>query len=430
MRVFELENGKRPLTVVAGLTWHPLVPDNFKRELHPLSQDLGTDLYVYRRSDKSMVGFAKSEDGAKAGQIPIALVISQCLEQESQPSNALIAVEIPDVDQSAASSYVYVLIRDGFVLADGDQVGNEVEIRERFFADLSVSGWDLLVAPDHWKVHLASSRDLNSFLPTKGSKAKIPASWRLKPVNVSFKKALVTALAIVGLATIGYTAFNLWKKEEAAKQQAQIAAQQAAAAESALQEKMAREPWKDIPRASAFMNTCDAAMRRIGVTAGDWSMGQFACENGTFTIVWQRATASALVSHIKSLYPSAVVSADGAFATVITKITNSPIGKTVEVLPNYQMRIDAFRDSKSHYGIAVNFDTKAAPVQAPNADGQPKQSLAMPWSWFEITADSKLSPQSTVEALDAPGFRITKVEGTLKSGLINYQVKGIQYAKP
>jgi hypothetical protein len=430
MRVFELENGKRSIPVVAGLTWHPIVPGNFKRELRPLSQDLGADLYVYRKSNKSMVGFAKSEEGATAGQIPIALIISQCIEEESQPANALVAVEIPDSGSNAEPTYIYVLIRDGFVLADGDQVGNEDEIRTRFLSDLSVSGWDLLIAPDHWKVNLASSRELTSFLPKNGSKVKIPTSWQLRPVTVSLKRTIVMAVVIAALAAGGYTAFDVWKKAEAAKRQAQIAAQQAASEELARQKKLAREPWKDLPRASAFMATCDAAMRRVGVTAGNWSMSKFACENGTFTIWWQRSSESALVSHLKAIYPGAVFSEDSATAMVSIKAMNGTIGKNADVLPAYQTRIDSLRDSMQRYGIAVSINKNATPVQEPNLDGQPQQSPVTPWMSFEITAESKLSSQSTVEALDAPGFRITKVEGALKKGLINYQLKGTQYAKP
>lgn len=430
MRVFELENGKRPISVVAGLTWHPLVPDNFKKELKPLSVDLAADLYVYRKSNKSMVGFAKSDDGAKAGQIPIALIVAQCLDEESEPTNALVAVEVPDSNSNGEPAYIYVLIRDGFVLADGDQVGNEDQIRTRFLSDLSVSGWDLLIAPEHWKVNKATSRDLMSFLPKKGSKIKIPAAWKLKPVSVSLKSAIVTTVVIAGLAAAGYVGFDLWKKSEAAKLQAQIAAQQAAAEETARQEKLSKEPWQDLPRASAFMSSCDSALRRIGVTAGNWSMGEFACESGLLTVKWERAGGSALVSHLKAMYPSAVLSADGASATVSTKVQiPSPGGKTGEILQTVVARTEALRDAKLRYGIAVTFPSKGAVPPT----GQPEvQPLAQqtPWTSFDITAESKLSPLSTVEALDAPGFRITRVEGKLKGGLINYQLKGIQYAKP
>lgn len=431
MRVFELENGKRPITVVAGLTWHPLVPDNFKRELRPLSQDLGADLYVYRKSNKSMVGFAKSEDGATAGQIPIALIISQCLEDESQPINALVAVEILDSNVSAEPTFIYVLIRDGFVLADGDQVGNEDQIRSRFLSDLSVAGWDLLIAPDHWKVNHASSRDLMSFLPKKGSKVRIPAAWKLKPVTVSVKSAFLITVLIASMAAAGYMGFGYWEKLQAEKLQAQIAAQQALAAEAELQKYLTREPWQDLPRASVFMAACDAAMRKIGVTAGNWTLGEFVCENGTYTTNWVRAGSRSMVSHLKELYPSAVLSADDVFATVTTNAqTKPPIGKTGEVLPAHEIRLDQLRDQNTRYGIIVNILTKVTPAQVSNSAGQPPQNLDAPWVSYEISAESKLSPQSTVEALDAPGFRITRVEGKLKNGLINYQLKGIQYAKP
>lgn len=430
MRVFDLENGKRPLSVVAGLTWHPLVPDNFKRELKPLSLDLAADLYVYRKSNKSMVGFAKSEDGAKAGQIPIALVIAQCLDEESEPTNALVAVEVPDSNTNGEPAYIYVLIRDGFVLADGDQVGNEDQIRTRFLSDLSVSGWDLLIAPEHWKVNKATSRDLMSFLPKKGSKIKIPTAWKLKPVSVSLKSAIITTVVIAGLAATGYVGLDLWKKTEAAKLQAQIAAQQAAAEESARQEKLSKEPWQDLPRASLFMSSCDSALRRVGVTAGNWSMGEFSCENGLLTIKWERAGGSALVSHLKAMYPNAVLSGDGASATVSSKVqVPSPTGKTGEVLQSVEVRTEALRDAKLRYGIAVTFPNKAAVPPSPQPD-MPPQAQQTPWTSFEVVAESKLSPHSTVEALDAPGFRITRVEGKLKGGLINYQLKGIQYAKP
>jgi hypothetical protein len=424
MLVFELENGKRPITAVGGLTWHPLVPDNFKRELRPISLDLGADLYVYRKSNKSMVGFAKSEDGAKAGYIPIALVIAQCLDEESEPLNALVAVEIPNSDHK----YIYVLIRDGFVLADGDQVGDEDEIRSRFLSDLSVSGWDLLVAPDHWKVNRATSRDLVSFLPKKGEKVKVPAAWKLRPVTVSLKSAIIAAVAVIALGSTAYIGMDLWKQSEIAKKQALAAAQQAAAEESERQAKLTKEPWQDLQRAGPFMAACDSALR--GVTAGNWSMGEFQCDGVTLTVKWERAGGWAMVSHLKAMYPAAVLSEDGASALVSTKVQlAAPSGKTGEILQASSARKDALRDAKLRYGITVNIPAKgiAAPPNPADPVGAPS---GVPWTSFEIAADSKLSSETTVEALDAPGFRLTRVEGKLKGGNINYQLKGIQYAKP
>jgi hypothetical protein len=248
-----------------------------------------------------------------------------------------------------------------------------------------------------------------SFLPKKGSKIKIPTAWKLKPVSVSLKSAIITTIVIAGLAATGYVGFDLWKKTEAAKLQAQIAAQQAAAEESARQEKLSKEPWQDLPRATLFMSSCDAALHRVGVTAGNWSMGEFACEGGLVTVKWERAGGSALVSHLKAMYPNAVLSSDGASATVSTKVQMpSPTGKTGEVLQTVEARTEALRDAKLRFGIPVTFPTKAAAPTSPQPD-MPPQAQQTPWTSFDVVAESKLSPHSTVEALDAPGFRITRV---------------------
>ncbi len=185
-----------------------------------------------------------------------------------------------------------------------------------------------------------------------------------------------------------------------------------------------------MPRATLFMSSCDTALRRIGVTAGNWSMGEFACEGSLLTVKWERAGGSALVSHLKAIYPNAVLSSDGASATVSTKVQMpTPTGKTGEVLQTVEARTDALRDAKLRFGIPVTLPNKAAVPTSPQPD-MPPQPQQTPWTSFDVVAESKLSPHSTVEALDAPGFRITRVEGKFKSGLINYQLKGIQYAKP
>ena len=431
MRVFELENGKRSFSIVAGLNWHPLVPDKFKKQLRPLSEELESDLYVYRRSNKSMVGFAKSEDGAKAGQIPVALAIAQTLEEEAQASNALIAVEVLGEPSGAEPAFIYVMMRDGFVLSDGDAVGNEDEIRARYLDALSLSSWDFLIAPEHWMVKNAKSRDLLSFFPTKKSKLRIPQTWRLKPVNVSLKNAIMTTLLVLSLSVAGYLSYDLWKKSEEAKLRARLAAEQAAAEAEERQARLTKEPWQDLPRASVVMASCDEALVQDGTTAVNWSLGEFRCENGAFVTKWERAGGNAQVGYLKALHPSAVLSADGGSATTTTQLKISPpMGKTGEVLPASVARIDALRDMKLRYGVGVTIGPKTVPALTPKEAEQLPPGFVMPWASYEISIESKLSPQSTMAVIDAPGFRITSVSGRLSGGLINYVLKGIQYAKP
>jgi hypothetical protein len=433
MRVFELENGKKPIEAVAGLTWHPLVPDNFKKEFKPLAADLNADLYVYRRSNKSMVGFARTEDGAAVGQVPIALVIAQCLDEESEPTNALVAVELPGVMTGSEPTYLYVLIRDGFVLADGDLVGTEEQIKSRYLADLSVAGWDLLIAPANWDVKNAVSRTLDSFIPTKGDKVNIPKTWKLQSTSVSLKVPLMGAVLICCIAVAGYMGLERWKRMELEAMQARAAAEQAAEDQARQQQQEQRDPWADLPRVKPFLANCEAGLRTIGVTAGNWSLGGFTCEKGVLSVKWERAGASALVAHLMALHPKAELDETGTSATVSTTLKEIPASLSGnEPLPPLNSRMAFLRDAKLRYGIDIttpnNQKNKDAAAQAPAPAAEP--AVGRRWTVVEVTADSKLSLASTAEILDAPGYRVTRLEGKMKNGLITYQLKGIQYAKP
>ena len=433
MRVFELDSGKKPIEAVAGLTWHPLVPDNFKKDLKNLSAELNSDLYVYRRSNKSMVGLARSEDGAKVGQVPIALVIAQCLDEESEPTNALIAVELPGVMTGNEPTFLYVMIRDGFVLADCDVVGTEEQIKTRYLADLSVAGWDLLIAPVPWGVKDANERTLASFIPTKGDNINIPKAWKLQSTSVSIKVPLMALLLIAGIGVAGYMGLQYWKRVEMETMQARALAAQAAEEQARLQEQVQKDPWADIPRVKPFLTSCEEGLRQIGVTAGNWSLGGFTCEKGVLSVKWERAGASAMVAHLLALHPKAELDESGAVATVSTALREIPAPQAGnETLPLLNTRMAFLRDTKLRFGIDIttpkNQKSQDAAALALATGAEP--TAAPRWTMVEVNADSKLSLASTAAILDAPGYRVTRLEGKMTNGLIHYQLKGIQYAKP
>jgi len=47
-----------------------------------------------------------------------------------------------------------------------------------------------------------------------------------------------------------------------------------------------------------------------------------------------------------------------------------------------------------------------------------------------VDLETQLSPLDALAGIDAPGFRVTKVRGTFKDGLLKYQITGTQYATP
>lgn len=424
MHVFDVKIGKHKLELVSGLTWHPLVPDNLKKDLLPLAEDMEADLYVYRRSDKSMVGFAKTSDGAKLGQIPLALVVAQAMEREGDIQNALVALAIP----GELDTYAYVLIREGFVLSDKEGAGTEEDIKTEFFSNLSVAGWDLLICPEHWKVARSAERSLESFFPENGKKFKIPQFWQLRPTKTPWVKNLTKVLAVALVVGGAYAGFKQWQKVEAQKQAAILAAQAAAAEEAARQAKLSAEPWPTLPRATVFASACESALNAVGIPAANWALNEFTCEGTNLTVKWERSSGRAWISHMKNVHPSAVISPDGAFATVTTALQLPKLeGKTGEQAPAMQARIEALRDMPNAYGMNITLTMPTAQAAPPNPGGA--APLVLPWTEIGVKVDSPFAAGTSARALDGPAFRITKITGTSRSGLLKYQLLGVQYAK-
>ena len=426
MQSFEIESGKKTIEVVAGMIWHPLVPDNFKKDLGPLAEETRTDLYVYRRSAKAMVGLIDAESGAKAGQVALGMIVTNYLEEaESDPQNALIAMKLPGFPDL----FSYIMISDGFILADGDQLGTEEEIQGRFRSDLSAEGWDLLICPESWAVRKSKAIDLEEILPLVKDKLEIPKTWRLQPTKTPMAATVAKFLIALALLAIPYYGYQWYSQANAEKFAAQQAAQQALQEEAERNARLSAEPWPAIPRAGSFLFACQKSIENMGLIAGNWGVNEFSCEGNKFTIKWERSNTEAWVSHLKSLHPSAVISDDGAFATATTQFNPPPLLNAEGKIPQMGARIDELRDLENAYAMGVRILAKAANAP-PEMDAKGVPLPNMPWKNFGVELETQLSPMTALAAIDAPGFRVTKLRGTLKDGALKYQITGTQYAKP
>jgi len=426
MQIFAIEDSSKSIDVVAGMIWHPLVPDNFKKDLPPLAAETRTDLYVYRRSAKAMVGLTDTESGARPGQVALGMIVSNYLEEtESDTQNALIALKLPGFPDL----FSYLMISDGFILADGDQLGTEEEIRGRFISDLSAEGWDCLICPEDWTVRKSKPVELAEMLPLVKDKLAIPKTWRLQPTKPPVAKTILQGLAIFALLAVPYYGYQYWAEANAKQAAAQFAAQQAQREDAERNARLTAEPWPAIPRAGSFLFACQKSIEAMGLIAGNWGVNEFVCEANIFTIKWERSNGEAWVTHLKSLHPSAVLSDDGAFATATTQFNPPPIASAEGKIPQAIERIDQLRDLENAYGMTVRLNLKPnAAAPEIGANGTP---LPMPhWKSFQVELDTQLSPMTALSAIDAPGFRVTKLRGSYKEGLLKYQLTGTQYATP
>lgn len=424
--VIKFRAGKKTIELVAGLSWHPLVPDNFKSGLVPLAQDFDLDLYVYRRSDHSVVGLTKKEDDVKEGQIPFALVaVDHFLQENGSPANALVAVAHPDEEDK----YLYVMVHEGFIVVDGDQLGTEDEIRSRIMSDFSMGEWDLVVCPEHWRMSGSREADFAEIVPAK---LKIQPAWRLKSVRLSWTRTAMKAGVLVAILFAGFYGYKYWRAAEAAKQAMLRAAQEAAALEEARKAAVVREPWPLKPTAAAVVNACSASLAKIGVIAGGWTFGKFACDGQSASVTWNHIGTAAWNEHMSKLFPDAVLSADGANATLSVKLPElKPAGDKGDEIPRAADRLARLRDLPSKYGIGVTIADAAAPM-APQIPGvmQPPPMAPAKWKEYSVIFNTTLSPKTALRAIDAPGFRIVSIDASLKGSALNYEIKGVQYAKP
>jgi hypothetical protein len=266
-------------------------------------------------------------------------------------------------------------------------------------------------------------------LPLIKDKLAIPKTWRLQPTKPPVAKTILQGLAIFALLAVPYYGYQYWAEANAKQAAAQFAAQQAQREDAERHARLTAEPWPAIPRAGAFLFACQKSIEAIGLIAGNWGVNEFVCEANKFTIKWERSNGEAWVTHLKSLHPSAVLSDDGAFATATTQFNPPPLASAEGKIPQSIERIDQLIDLENAYGMTVRLNLKPnAAAPEIGANGTP---LPMPhWKSFQVELDTQLSPMTVLAAIDAPGFRVTKLRGSYKEGLLKYQLTGTQYATP
>lgn len=420
--VFTLQNGKRQTKFVAGLKWFPLVPDNFKKDLLPLAADMAADTYVYRKSNKSVVGLGKTEDGVGKEMAALGLFVSRHLEEISADIYALAAIGLPGDDDR----YAFFIIRDGFIMPDGDKVGSREEIEALFTEAMSSGDWERQYCPADWDISNTEELSLESVLSAdKKGRFKTPDAWLTKPVKPSLAAKAIKAVALLALVAVPLQGYQFYRADQVKKQLASAAAAKAAMAEQAHLERMSAEPWKNMVSPNDFAKACSEAIRSVGLVVGSWEVHEFACAGDTYTIKWERSAGETWVKQMRAVHPGATISRDGAIATLVTKLklpqNNAPV---VEKLQPFEDQLDRLRDLPNEHPVSL---TLRFPPAGPTVPGSIVE--AMPWSEVKVGAATELAPETAASILAAPGYRINSITGSFKAGVIKYEIEGVQYGK-
>lgn len=428
MRIIEIASGKKKLEFVAGLIWHPLGSHATgaarTKEILRFAEVGGADFKVIRGDDSPHVGLAKKADGAKAGQISAAAVIADSLSGNGS-RNMLVAMALPD----DSSVYVYVAVRDGVILADGDAVGTEDEIRVRLVGDVSFGGWDRVICPGEWGVLDSEERALESFFTPEVLKSH--KQWHLLETKKAFFKSAFPVLVLVAVAGASTYGWQYWQHKKALaaeilriQQEAEIArGQRVTPAEPP-------KPWLQLPDAKSFTQACTNARQKTELAAGNWAIENVVCEGGLLTVTWKKANENAWISHLKATHPNATVSDDGERAFLRVPAAVASINASQSVLPNSKGLANRFYDLASRYGLALRMESQTLPPAPPVLPGQAASPVLPPtWASMGFTVTASYNPNEVVSVLDYPGFRVSKIVYVLRAGVIQYQLTGVQYVR-
>jgi len=433
MQVFAIEAHRKRHEMVAGLLWHPLQASGSARakEILAYAQAGGADLKVLRGDEAPHVGLASTRE-ARAGQLSAAAVIADALAAEGRRS-VLVALRLPQ----DAARVLYLAVRDNVILADGDMVAAEEDIKTRLAGDRAYGGWDLVICPEDWGFADAEARTLESFFTPQALKKT--AGWQLHEVRVDVRRLALAGILMAALALGGLYGYTAWQKRQALAralaeaQQAQADLEAAERGRKSAAVKPPPRPWPAMPSARSFAHACASTFARIGTTAGNWRLDGAACENGQLSVRWVKGSEAAWVSHLKAVRPNAVIAADGLSATVSLPIAAPPSGETGEQLQDATgLRLRYF-DLASRYGMSIKVEAPPPPAPKQTLPGQSEPAAPPPPPWAETAVQTTASfdPVEAASLLESPGLRFTRLVFAYgKDGLPQYQFTGVQYVRP
>lgn len=422
-------DGKRH-ELVAGLVWHPLQGTGAARarEILAFARDADADLKVLRGDDPAHVGLARRSDGARAGQVAAAAVIADALAQEGHRS-VLAALRLPETH----GQILYLAMRDGVILADGDSVAGEAEIRRRLVEDRAYGGWDQVLCPAEWGLADAAPRPLEGFF--SGELLKRSKRWQLQELRLDVVRLALISAVFAGVAVAAIWGWRSYREHQQIAQALALAQRQQAerASEGGRASVAPVAPWPLLPRPADFAQACVAAFARTGWVAGNWRFDGAVCEAGQLTLRWTKASDTAWVSHLAAVRPQVVIASDGMSASVSTQATAPVAPDRGEQLQDGQSMRLRYLDLASRYGITIRADPVQAAAPAPQLPGQTPVAAPAPPPWAETNVQVSVAfdPVEAARLLEAPGLRLRRMVFAFdRDGMPQYQFSGVHYVQP
>lgn len=427
LQFVEYKKGK---TFVAGLFWQTLSSlRDQKSEVKKIASELSFDMSIIRTGMIPQAGFCSSLDGATEGMMSCAAIVAKHYElvDKTGYGGVLCALKMFD------DKYLLVAIRDGAILPDGDFIGSEDDVKDRFLQmmSLSSSDWKICVAPAHWGVEDSVEYHFDFYLPKSGSgTVKFYKWWEIYAVTGGKGRKKKIAL-VVGLISV-IALFVTVKKISDYRNLAHLHEQQAEAERINLftSRKNTRpieipRPWINSPSSVAFVDACAANFKQEYWFAGGWKGASYACVNQSSEYTWTRGATSFLALKMRISLARSNDTEDRASASFPMAFASNTEDQLIE--NSKSLFVDRL------YRIGAKFTLKESQVVIPRpVDADPSIKIPEPnyrmYQW--VINSSSLVPKNMGYLMDIAGLRIIKMNAMLtESGDLSWTYEGNLYEK-
>ncbi len=416
--------GKR--TFVGGLFWQLLAGpvSSHDNEAATLAKQIGADLGTFRHGAMRQVGLCASSGQVKPGMASAAGVVSKSIELERLGNNALVATKLPD------GRFLLVVIEQGEILPEGDEIGDESTINARLYSFFSQAQWDVVVAPHNWMVTGAQERDFLSFLPTNFAKGF--GWWNLREVGAKAirRRRNRILLGVVGASSAliaGAVGVSLWQKHQMeidAKRIAEMVKSQADAEQQRLIAARKQKPWHKTPTAKDVAAACESSILSIPPSPGGWSRDSIVCDPATGVTL---ATYRRNLSKVGWLPEGFAVDMGGNIASYSVPVTGLNASQEAAMSPAAARKL--LQAQLQAIGSAGAL-AEIPPPPLPKDSKLPPEAADVGWTGWTFSITTALSPSAIINAIHMPSMRVKRISlGSVGNEQNTWSIDGEVYAQ-
>lgn len=426
---FEFEKGK---IFAAGLFWLPLgASKDPKTQIREMAKADGFDFAIQAYGHTPQAGFASAKDGFKYGWMSVAAVINKHFQEHNADfRDILCAVPVPD----QTGRWIFFSTRNNVIQTDtGDVIGTEDMVQSEMMNAFSIGQWDKVIAPPHW--HFGNSEEMTfaDFLPKDGKgRVQYHKWWTVGSVGgnllPSLKRAAMPLLLIVSFLSVMAFGYSWYTKKKLSDEAARMARELEEISQAEKPLVPPPHPWAQMPLADDFVRACQAAIERVPLAPGGWTLISAGCSGSTISASWNRPEWLS-INHIKTEFPGANVADDGNSAQWSAEIPLSSVRRdeSVAELSSAMEIRDRMISLGQTSGLKISLTNEPPPPEPP--PGVKPKELPPDWQTKRFQINTGINPNSVVREINGKGVRVEALTMLVKAAAIEWEIKGLNYAK-